>query len=84
MADIHRLEIIKKLSAYQKAINALAKNGDLEKLMELIKVKKGWTTPAEFAFASHIADSLAARVSQLQNETGELLKAGKLVRENKG
>ena len=74
--DIKGLE--KKVDALS---NALAKLSSAEDFRELILIlrRPGWTTPAEFIFASSIIDSMTAQVKTLTQLKTSFLKGSKAV-----
>lgn len=74
--DIQRLE--KKVTDLSDALAKLGSKDDFKKLILILR-RPGWTTPAEFLFASAIVDSMAAQVSALAKLKGELLKGSDAV-----
>lgn len=74
----HIAELDKKITALSDALAHLGKGTDLKELLRIIK-NPGWTTPAEFAFAVAILDSMHEQVRQLGRLNSQLLDAGKLV-----
>jgi len=75
-ADIKRLE--KKVTSVSNALARLNNAADFRRLI-LEWRRPGWTTPAEFLFASTIVDSMAAHVAVLANLKGGLIKGSKAV-----
>lgn len=73
--DKHIQDLIKQLRALQAAKKALSARDDIDRIIEMIKLKRGWTTPAEFAFAKGIAKSLTGRISAMTTELGEFKNA---------
>jgi hypothetical protein len=61
--------------------NALAHLSSAEDFRKLILILKrpGWTTPAEFLFATAIVDSMFAHTRALTLQKQELLKAAEAV-----
>ena len=59
----------------------LAKLGDGKELIELIRLlhRPGWTTPAEFRFASAIVNAMHAHASALTTMRQDLLDASREV-----
>ncbi len=76
MHDTQRLE-----KQVNDVSNALAHLGDPEGWKELIIILKrpGWTTPAEFVFASAILESMNAHVAALATLRGKLMEGSKQV-----
>jgi hypothetical protein len=74
--DLKKLE--KSITALSDALAHLGKGTSLRELILLMK-RPGWTTPAEFLFASSIVENMAAQVANLERLQGDLLKAGQLV-----
>ena len=68
----------KKITDLSKALANLDSSADLKKLILLIR-RPGWTTPAEFAFAVGLVDSLLAQTKVVASTTNALLAASKLV-----
>lgn len=69
--DIKRLE--KKVTDLSNALAKLSSADDFKKLILILR-RPGWTTPAEFAFALAIVDSMNAQAGQLGALKGQLLK----------
>ncbi len=74
----HTAVLDKKITALSDALAHLGKGTDLRELLRIIK-NPGWTTPAEFAFATTILDSMQEQVTQLERMSGNLLEASKRV-----
>jgi hypothetical protein len=74
--DIKRLE--KKVTDLSDALAKLGSKDDFKKLILILR-RPGWTTPAEFIFASGIVDSMTAQVNALAKLKGELLKGSDAV-----
>lgn len=74
----HVAELDKKITALSDALAHLGKGTDLRELLRIIK-NPGWTTPAEFAFATTILDSMHEQVNQLSKTSTKLLEASKQV-----
>lgn len=68
----------KKITALSDALAHLGKGTDLKDLIKIIKFP-GWTTPAEFAFAVALIDSMQFHANALSNMNTQLLAASKLV-----
>jgi hypothetical protein len=75
--DIKMLE--QKANSIRDALAKLFTDQDLRDLI-LHWRKPGWTTPAEFIFASAIVDFMHAQVSALTKLKGELIKGSEAVR----
>src|SRR6266481_9148048 len=75
--NIERLE--KRVEALTDAFINLGKTEDLKRLSLDLR-RPGWTTPAEFAFALGMVESLHAQVNTLAALKGALVKASELVR----
>ncbi|HEY4081895.1 MAG TPA: hypothetical protein VGM81_14490 [Burkholderiaceae bacterium] len=67
-------KIDKKVTALSDALAKLGKGTDLKELIRLSR-QPGWTTPAEYAFAMSILDSMQRQVDQLAQLSGALIKA---------
>ncbi|HEV8695995.1 MAG TPA: hypothetical protein VGQ93_17675 [Lysobacter sp.] len=74
----HIAALDKKITALSDALAHLGKGTDLKELLRIIKFP-GWTTPAEFAFAMAILDSMHEQVNQLNRMSTGLLEASKQV-----
>ena len=68
----------KKITDLSKALANLDSSADLKKLILLMR-RPGWTTPAEFAFATALADTLLAHTKVVASTTQALLAASKAV-----
>jgi hypothetical protein len=82
MSQEHRINVEmleKRVVALTDAIINLGKTEDLERLSINLR-RPGWTTPAEFAFALGMVESLHAQVNTLTLLRRDLLKASDLVR----
>jgi hypothetical protein len=81
MPDAHRVDINKlekKITALSDALAHLSTGDDFRKLIEILR-RPGWTTPAEFLFASAIVDAMQAQAVALTTLKGELLKGSQAV-----
>jgi hypothetical protein len=63
----------KKVTALSKALANLDSAEDFRELIRILR-RPGWTTPAEFIFASGIVDSMTTHVKALEQMKGALLK----------
>jgi hypothetical protein len=70
-----------KLTAIDKNLQILGRDQEIKKIIEMIKIRKGWTTPAEFAFANSIANVVAEQIRTMQNLLQGFSKGADLVRE---
>lgn len=68
----------KKITELSDALAHLGKGADLKDLIRIIRFP-GWTTPAEFAFAVAVIDSMQIHANALNNLNAQLLAASKLV-----
>ena len=68
----------KKVTALSDALAKLNSADDFKKLILLLR-RPGWTTPAEFIFASSIVDTMLAHTKALTLQTGQLLKGSQAV-----
>lgn len=68
----------KKITELSDALAHLGKSADLKDLIRIIRFP-GWTTPAEFAFAVAVIDSMQIHANALNNLNAQLLAASKLV-----
>ena len=71
-------DLMKRVKALS---GGLANLSNPRQFKELIKVMKrpGWTTPAEFTFASGIIDSMLAHTAALTKLKGDLLNGSRQV-----
>src|SRR5262245_45471030 len=74
--DISALE--KKVTDLSNALAHLSTAEDFKKLILILK-RPGWTTPAEFTFASAIIDSMLGHTRALAAQKQELLKGAESV-----
>jgi hypothetical protein len=74
--DLKRLE--KSITALSDALAHLGRGTSLRELILIIK-RPGWTTPAEFAFASSIVENMTSQVATLERLQADLLKASQMV-----
>jgi hypothetical protein len=74
--DIKRLE--KQVTDLSDALAHLATRDDWKRLILIFK-RPGWTTPAEFIFASAILDSFQAQTKGLASLKSQLLKGSEAV-----
>ena len=79
-ADLKALSA--KLETVDKSIESLGKSRELKRIIEMIKIRKGWTTPAEFKFAHSIADALSEQLKSVQRLLQNFEKGADLVRES--
>jgi len=75
-ADLKNLE--KRVKALSSALLYISKVAELKELLIIIK-RPGWTTPAEFIFASGIVDSMLGHTIVLTKLKNQLLKGSKSV-----
>jgi hypothetical protein len=75
-ADISRLA--KRVDALSNALARLSNASDFRKLILLLR-RPGWTTPAEFAFAMGIVESMTAQAKALGQLKSGLLKGSRAV-----
>lgn len=73
MADIHVEQLIKQVTDLSNALTHLGSGEDLKKLILVLK-KPGWTTPAEFVFASANLESINAHAAALTKLKANLVK----------
>ena len=79
MPHVDHVKVLdKKITELSDALAHLGKGTSLAELIRIIKFP-GWTTPAEFAFAVAIVDTMQAQVKMLNSLSTQLLAAGKLV-----
>ena len=74
--DISGLE--KKVTDLSNALAHLSTAEDFRKLILILK-RPGWTTPAEFIFASTIVDAMLGQTRALTAQKQELLKGAEAV-----
>jgi hypothetical protein len=75
---INKERLEKQISALSDALANLNSADDLRRLILLIR-KPGWTTPAEFVFASGLVDSMLAQTRVLAQMKDALLKGSDAV-----
>lgn len=75
---INKEKLEKQISALSDALANLNSADDLRKLILLIR-KPGWTTPAEFTFASGLVDSMLAQTKVLNQMKETLLRGSDAV-----
>jgi hypothetical protein len=68
----------KKITELSDALAHLGKGTDLKELLRIIRFP-GWTTPAEFALAITVIDSMQIHANALTKLAPQLLAGGKLV-----
>jgi hypothetical protein len=68
----------KKVTALSDALAKLNSADDFKKLILILR-KPGWTTPAEFIFASSIVDTMLAHTKALTLQKDQLLKGSNAV-----
>ena len=78
MAVAHKADLERLEARVNDLDRTLAKLGDRTELAEFLKLlhRPGWTTPAEFLFASTIVNAMNAHANALTTMRRELLKAG--------
>ncbi|MEW6125883.1 MAG: hypothetical protein AB1757_02370 [Acidobacteriota bacterium] len=74
--DIKRLE--KKVTDLSDALAKLSSKEDFKKLILILR-RPGWTTPAEYIFASSIVEAMTAQAKALDKLKGDLLKGSDAV-----
>jgi hypothetical protein len=82
----HRLDLDhlgKKITDLSDALAKLGTDGDFQRLLKIIHFP-GWTTPAEFAFASAIIDHMTVQVRGFADLKGQLMKASEAVGRQQG
>ncbi|MEO8655058.1 MAG: hypothetical protein ABI409_13115 [Ramlibacter sp.] len=68
----------KKITELSDALAHLGKGTDLKELIKIIRFP-GWTTPAEFAFAVTIVDTMQTHVNAMAQLSTQFLAASKQV-----
>lgn len=68
----------KKITELSDALAHLGKGTDLKELIKIIRFP-GWTTPAEFAFAVTIVDTMQTHVNALGQLSTQFLAASRQV-----
>ena len=76
MTHVQTLE--KQITALSDALAHLGRGTTLPELLKIIR-NPGWTTPAEFAFASAILDAMQAHISAIEVLQKEMLSASRVV-----
>ena len=73
-------DLSKRLVSVETELSRLSeRRAEVKNIIELIKVKKGWTTPAELSFATTIVKSLQAQIQQLDTLVSSFSAAAKEV-----
>ena len=75
-ADVNALE--KRVTELSDALAHLSSADEFKRLIIILK-RPGWTTPAEFIFASGIVDSMLAHTSALAKLKSDLVKGSEAV-----
>ena len=78
MPNDHVAVLDKQITALSDALAHLGRGTDLKELLRIIRFP-GWTTPAEFLFATAILDGMQAQVAGLATQSAALLAAAKQV-----
>lgn len=65
----------KDLKNLQSLLSKMAAKKDLEKIIEMIRIRNGWTTPAELAFARQWTIALSEQAKLMDKSMTELYKA---------
>lgn len=76
--DDHIVILDKKITELSDALAHLGKGTNLRELLKIIRFP-GWTTPAEFAFATLALDSMRAQVKVLDVMNEQLMAVAKQV-----
>ena len=76
MKHVERLE--KQITALSDALAHLGRGTTLAELLKIIR-NPGWTTPAEFAFATTILEEIRVHVAAIETLQKEMLSASKVV-----
>lgn len=74
--DVGQLEA--RMKKYQEVAVRLSNAKDTQEWFRTIRLP-GWTTPAEFAFALGILESMVAQASALESLQGSLFEASRRV-----
>ncbi len=74
----HIAALDKQITALSDALAKLGRGTDLKDLLRIIRFP-GWTTPAEFLFATAILDGMQAQVAGLTKQGAALVAAAKQV-----
>ena len=69
----------KKITALSDALAKLGRGTTLQELLKIIR-RPGWTTPAEYGFATTIIDALQVQVTALDRLSTAMVKSAALVR----
>lgn len=80
METSHKEHLETRIKDLTEALQGLTANDDQKELVRLIR-QPWWTTPAEFAFAMGIMNSLIAQVENIVTLKQALLTASREVRE---
>lgn len=75
-ADVEALG--KKVTQLSDALAHLGSADDFKRLILILR-RPGWTTPAEFLFASSIVDHMLAQAAALSNLKAQLVRASEQV-----
>lgn len=73
-------DLTKRLAAVDADLSRFSeRRAEVKDIIELIKLKKGWTTPAELAFANTIVKSLQTQIQQLDATVSSFADAARQV-----
>ena len=72
-----------KVKLLSDALALLSRGEDLKRMILILK-QPGWTTPAEFVFASSTIDAMIAQTNLLLAQKQQLMVGAQAVRSSKG
>jgi hypothetical protein len=77
--DTKLVELTKRLTELETEMRQFSKKTELHDVIEMIKIKKGWTTPAEMAFATAIVKNMHTQMQQLNTLLASFSSAARQV-----
>ncbi len=75
----HLDTLYRELKFMEKLMAMLAKKNASKKVTDIIRIRPGWTTPAELKFAEGLAQSINQQLTNVGNDMDALVKASGLV-----
>ena len=78
--DLTKLE--KNIKELNQSLSSLSANSEFDELLKIIH-RPGWTTPAEFAFAIGVVESMTAHAKAMTDLKRTLINASRKVGETK-
>ena len=76
----HQETAIKQYSVLSHKLANLSSTNELDKLIEIIKVKKGWTSEAEAKFNQSFVQSIMDRIDVLEKDLKNCISSASLIK----